>query len=356
MPSRRTLLTSSAAGAALWVASAAAAPGAQAAALTGPQGQGRGRGKGRSRGQGRGVNFNVISDIQGDLKDFAAALADMAETNPDSAGLAVAGDITGRGYDFEYAAVRQVVDRAASVPAAQAWAIGNHEFYVPKYSSPGKLSEQTWPNGTTEDSLFRSFYTFAGRNKVYSEHSFGGVPVLCIGTEKYMKYHDPKLTDDVWMSDAQFAWLEDRLAYWTRRRQPVMVVSHHPLPNTVSGTHQKPYLRNYLQADRLLQVFGRYKDLFFFTGHTHWDLNLSDWYVNRVVPGTANLDGFHVINTGAIETGWKTTGCNGETTVPGPFNQGLQVEVEKGWVTIKARDFSKKEWIRQARVPLSTTR
>ncbi|WTC92074.1 metallophosphoesterase [Streptomyces griseus] len=83
----------------------------------------------------------------------------------DGAGLGVAGDITRRGYDVEYAEVRRTLDRHRH-PSNRAWAIGNHEFYVPKYSDPDTLAQDTWPNGTTEGSLFRSFYNFAGRNKV----------------------------------------------------------------------------------------------------------------------------------------------------------------------------------------------
>ncbi|OYN92979.1 phosphohydrolase [Enemella evansiae] len=338
MPSRRVVLTSSAAAAAAWAASAAA----PAFAADPPA------------GRARGVSFNVISDIQGDTADFATALQDMARTNPASAGLAVVGDITSRGYDFEYAAVRQVVDRGP-VPSTIAWAIGNHEFYVPKYRSPDQLAQDTWPNGTTEESLFRSFYAFTGRDKVYAEHSFGGVPVLVLGTERYLRYHDTTKWDEVWISDTQFAWLEERLAHWARRRQPVMVCSHHVLPNTVSGTRNKLYLNDYLDADRLLGILGRYPDVFLFTGHTHWDLALSDWYVRRVVEGADNLSGFHVVNTGAIETGWRDNGTGGETAVSGPFAQGLQVEVNQRWVTVRARDFINRRWIREVRIPLSTT-
>ena len=55
-------------------------------------------------------SFNVISDVQGDLGDFGRALDDMSSTNPRSTGLVVNGDITPRGYDFEYAAVRKTLD------------------------------------------------------------------------------------------------------------------------------------------------------------------------------------------------------------------------------------------------------
>ncbi|MFB7223833.1 metallophosphoesterase family protein [Streptomyces sp. NPDC056227] len=263
-------------------------------------------------------------------------------------------DPLGLGYDFEYAAVRQTLDKHPH-PKNVAWAIGNHEFYVPKYSDPNTLAQATWPNGTTEDSLFRSFYNFAERGKVYSETSFGGVPVLSLGTERYSHYHDAKLWDEVWISDEQFAWLEDRLAYWARRRRPVMVLTHHPLPNTVSGTHNKLYLNDYLQPDRLLSILGRYKDVFLFSGHTHWDLNLSDWVVRRVVPGTGNLEGFTVVNTAAVQVGWMDDGKGGEVSLGGTFNQGLQVEVGPRAVVIKARDFTTGTWLKQLTVPLHTS-
>ncbi|MFF1353274.1 metallophosphoesterase family protein [Streptomyces sp. NPDC058297] len=321
------------------------APAAAAAPTAAPAAQGH--------GDGGTVRFNIISDIQGDLTDFGKALDDLHSVNPHSAGLGIAGDITPRGYDFEYAAVRQTLDKHPH-PKSVAWAIGNHEFYVPKYSDPNTLAQATWPNGTTEDSLFRSFYNFAERGKVYSETSFGGVPVLSLGTERYSHYHDAKLWDEVWISDEQFAWLEDRLAYWARRRRPVMVLTHHPLPNTVSGTHNKLYLSDYLQPDRLLSILGRYKDVFLFSGHTHWDLNLSDWVVRRVVPGTGNLEGFTVVNTAAVQVGWMDDGKGGEVSLGGAFNQGLQVEVGPRSVVIKARDFTTGTWLKQLTVPLHT--
>ncbi|MEV0056766.1 DUF4073 domain-containing protein [Saccharopolyspora shandongensis] len=300
---------------------------------------------------GNKVRFNIISDIQGDLGDFGKALDDLALINPDSAGLGIAGDITPRGYDFEYAAVQSTLDKHAH-PKEVAWAIGNHEFYVPKWRDPDTLAQETWPNGTTEDSLFRSFFNFAGRNTIFAEHSFGGIPVLSIGTERYSHYHDPKLWDEVWISDDQFTWLEQRLDHWAQWRKPVMVLTHHPLPNTVSGTHNKLYLNDYLQSDRLLGILGRHRDVFLFSGHTHWNLELSDWVVRRVVPGTANLEGFTVVNTGAIQVGWQDDGKGGEVSLGGAFNQGLQVEVDARNVVIKARDFTTGTWLKQITIPL----
>ncbi|SIH11384.1 Calcineurin-like phosphoesterase [Mycobacteroides abscessus subsp. abscessus] len=346
MVNRRTLITTAGVGA------LGASLGLAAPASAKPGGNDKGRGRGRGRDKGQVTTFNVISDIQGDLGDFGVALDDMAKINPGSSGLAIAGDITPRGYDFEYANVRKRMDKHTS-PGTVAWAIGNHEFYVPKYKDPNTLSQDTWPNDVVEDSLFKSFYNFAGRNSIYEEFSFGGIPVLAIGTERYMRYHDEKLWDEVWMSDKQFSWLEDRLDYWNRRNKPIMIITHHPLPNTVSGTRNKLYLSNYLQSDRLLDLLGPYKNVFLFSGHTHWDLELSDWYTRRVVPSSGNLSGFNVFNTGAIETGYTDNGTGGEKSVPGGFNQGLQVEVSDDSVTVRARDFKRKAWMKEITVPLA---
>lgn len=295
--------------------------------------------------------FNVISDIQGDLADFGRALTDMASTNPGSTGLVVNGDITPRGYDFEYQAVAKTLNEHPHAEKVH-WGIGNHEFYVPKYKDPGTLNQAGWPNGTTEQSLFDSFYRFTGRNKVYTEISLGTVPGLILGTEKYMKYHDATKWDEVWLSEEQLAWLAERLAYWSAQRKPVMVFSHHPLPDTVSGTRNKLYLNDYLQADRLLRILGPYPNVFLFSSHTHWALSLADWEVRRTVPGSNNLPGFQVINTGAIETLYTDNGTGGETALDGRENTGLQIAVHADQVIVSARDFRRKQWLKEARIPL----
>ncbi|MFJ4653150.1 DUF4073 domain-containing protein [Nocardia sp. NPDC088792] len=297
------------------------------------------------------VRFNVISDIQGDLGDLKSAFADMADINPGSAGLAIAGDITPRGFDSEYASVAKVFANNSHADTV-AWAIGNHEFYVPKWKDENTLAQDTWPNGVTEDSLFRSFYNFAGRNTIYAETLFGGIPVLSIGTERYQHYYDKNLWDEVWISEAQFNWLADRLSYWSGRRKPIMVISHHPLPDSVSGSNTNRYNKDYTQIDRLLGLLGKYPDLFFFSGHTHWDLGLPDWIATKVVPGAGNAKGFTTINTGCIQTGYTTDGHGDEQEVGPQVNQGLQIEVSDSAVTIKARDFAARRWLQSKTVPL----
>lgn len=340
--SRRSALT----------ASVAALAGAGAATIAATPANASSQSGGRPGISGPALStFNVISDIQGDLGDFGRALDDMAETNRASTGLVVNGDITPRGYDFEYQAVTKTLSEHPHAKKVH-WGIGNHEFYVPKYRDPNTLNQAGWPNGTTEQSLFDSFYTFAGRNEVYTEISLGGVPGLILGTEKYMKYHDATKWDEVWMSEAQLSWLSDRLKFWSRPGKPVMVFSHHPLPDTVSGTRNKLYLNDYLQAERLLSILGPYPNVILFSSHTHWALTLADWEVRRTVPGANNLPGFQVVNTGAIQTLYVDNGSGGESALDGKENTGLQVSVYWDQVIISARDFRRKQWLKEVRIPL----
>ncbi|MFT2016410.1 DUF4073 domain-containing protein [Streptomyces sp. 796.1] len=308
-----------------------------------------------SKDRHRAVTFDVVSDVQGDTADLGRALDQMKGLPGKSSALVVNGDITNRGYPQEYAEVRKTID-AHPHPKQTYFTIGNHEFYVPKYCNPNKLCQSTWPNGTKESELFQNFYDFTGLDKVYYERVVDGVPMLMLGTEKYMKYHDATKWDEVWFSDAQLAWLDQRLAHWQRKGKPVMVFSHHVLPDTVSGTRNKMYGGDYLQADRVLGILGKYKDAVLFTSHTHWSLGLSDWAVRKVVPGTGNLEGFTVVNTGAVQTSFTDDGKGGETAVSGAENTGLRVQVSKGEVVVKARDYLRNQWLKELRIPLHRNR
>ncbi|MGG1663340.1 DUF4073 domain-containing protein [Brevibacillus sp. NRS-1366] len=288
------------------------------------------------------MTFDVISDIQGDLRDFGHVLQDISKDNPKSEALIINGDITPRGYDFEYQAVQDVLDKNPH-PKNVWYSIGNHEFYVPKWKNPQTLAQSTWPNGTTEEELFDNFYQFSGEEKVYHQKEIDGYPFIFLGTEKYMKYHDPKLWDEVYMSDEQLDWLKENLEHYNKKdkNKPIFIFSHHVLPDSVSGSRQNPYLNDYLNVDKLLDILKDYPQVVFFTSHTHWDLNLPDWAGKKKVEG-GDKRGFTVVNTGGIETGWMSKGPDGgEKVAPdgGAFKQGLRLEVHGDDVVIQAYDY-----------------
>lgn len=299
------------------------------------------------------MTCHVLSDIQGDLNDFKKTLLDLNEVRPHTDAMVINGDITGRGYAFEYEQVRQVLAQYPH-PEKTYYTIGNHEFYTAKWKDPNTLAQATWPNGVPESQHFQNFYNFTGLDKVYYKREVNGYPFIFLGTEKYMHYHDPKMWDEVWMSNEQINFLKDNLEYYNRlnKNKPIFVFSHHILPDTVSGSRQSPYLADYLQADKLFDIFKDYPQVVLFTSHTHWDLNLPDWAAKKTIKGGDPI-GFTIVNTGAMETGWMSVGPQGGEKVSpdgSSFNQGLYLEVFGNDVVIKARDFKRKQWIKELHI------
>jgi hypothetical protein len=296
------------------------------------------------------LSFNIISDIQGDTGDFDTALKQMNIINPNSKALIINGDITNGGGIGEYDAVRHVIYNNA-VPFTIISSIGNHEFY-----------EAKWNNyKTSEEEMFSRFYEFAGVDKPYYSKVVKGIPFIVLGTEKYMGFYKdlpnvkeqfPKWDgniDHVYMSDEQLDFLRSQLEKYSKQNKPVFVLSHHVLKETISGSRQSPYLNDYMQYDELMSILGNYSNAFFFSGHSHWTLELPDWAVNVKVPG-GDKKGFTAVNTGAIQTGWMSAGPNGgEVVTPdgGSFNQGLQIEVFDDEVVIKGRNFKTNRWMQE---------
>ena len=121
-------------------------------------------------------NFNVISDIQGDLGDFDHVLKDMNKVTPLSRALIMNGDITPTGQQSQYDDVKRVLNK--NKHPENVWStVGNHEFYAGKWTADGKLSQSTWPNGVTEETLFNRYLKFSGQEKVYHK-KLDGYPLL----------------------------------------------------------------------------------------------------------------------------------------------------------------------------------
>lgn len=296
------------------------------------------------------MSFNIISDIQGDTRDFDTALKQMNIINPNSKALIINGDITNGGGIGEYDSVRNVINNNA-VPFSIISSIGNHEFY-----------EAKWNNyKTSEEEMFRRFYEFAGVDKPYYSKVVKGIPFIVLGTEKYMGFYKdmpdvkeqfPKWDgniDHVYMSDEQLDFLRSQLKKYSEQNKPVFVLSHHVLKETISGSRQSPYLNDYMQYDEIISILGDYSNAIFFSGHSHWTLELPDWAVNVKVPG-GDKEGFTAVNTGAIQTGWMSAGPNGgEVVTPegGLFNQGLQIDVFEDEVVIKGRNFRTNSWMQE---------
>ncbi|KAA0024072.1 metallophosphoesterase family protein [Antrihabitans cavernicola] len=274
------------------------------------------------------VRFDVISDIQGDFHDLDAALAWFAERGIGDA-LLVVGDLTPNGHADEYQAL---FDRLAASPHAPAlFAVGNHDYY----------------NHESNDVSIARFLEFTGMPAMYSAHEVGGVTVIRLGTLDGSE----RSGHCVILGDEQLAWLAETLDAQPIGK-PVLVMSHHALPRTVSGSYDDPitqapklYLADYAESDRLLDILGSHPDVMFLSGHTHWSLYRSDWFARRTVGG-GHVNGFACVNTGAVQRGFGPNGAGGEQPLELEENQGLSVVVDGSTIRIQALDFRRGKVIR----------
>ncbi len=278
------------------------------------------------------VRFDVVSDIQGDLDDLAAALEAFAELGRSDA-LLINGDLTQSGQISEY---ESLVERLAATRHPPAlFTIGNHDFY----------------NGEPSDTSIDRFLHYTGMPALYSAHNIRGVRVLRLGTIDGSE----KTGHCVILGDEQLDWLAAELDS-APPDHPVIVMSHHALPHTVSGTYEDPitqapnlYLADYAESDRLLDILGAHPQVLMLSGHTHWSLYRPDWFARRTVPGGHPL-GFAAVNTGAVQRGFGPDGRGGETPLDTRENQGLRIVVHRAGIHIHALDFRRHKEIQSTRV------
>ena len=154
------------------------------------------------------------------------------------------------------------------------------------------------------------------------------------------------------MSEAQVRFLEERLAHWTAKNKQVVIISHYPLGNTVSGSWIPWYSTHHQHNDRLTSILGNYPNAIILTGHTHYPAMLGDWAMQRRT-ADGHPDGFWAVNTLAMHIGWDADGENtatiGEVTT-GDVNRGLTLDSYGDRVVITAHDFATNQQVRQVTI------
>lgn len=265
----------------------------------------------------------VVSDIQGHPADLQQGIGQMAQLAPDANGLLMVGDIVSSGTTAEWDEIDAVMDATAGVrPEQTIAAIGNHERYA---------------SGGFEANRAR-FLEFAQREGVYDEYVLegtgGAVPVIVLGQE----FASPT---DVAMSDAQVAFLEERLAHWTALDRQVVVLTHFPLGETTSGTWAPNYSEHHQMNDRLTSILGNYPNAVVFSGHTHYPAEQGDWAMQRRTDD-GHADGFWSINTMAMHIEWDAVGEDTATrseVTTGDVNRGSVLDVYGDRLVVTAYDF-----------------
>ncbi|MEV8021560.1 DUF4073 domain-containing protein [Streptomyces sp. NPDC086554] len=182
---------------------------------------------------------------------------------------------------------------------------------------------------------------------VYSQTTAGELPLLFIGTTApAVNGTNPPF---VTLGSSQLSWLDSALKSHADKPY-VLIFSHHVLPGSVSGTTgpdaARFYDQDFVDEAVLLTILGAHPNVVFFSGHTHWDLNRSDWAAKKIVEG-GDPKGFAVVNTGFIQTMYGPDGNGGEKPGSGAESQGLRVLLgSDGKLTVESRDFKANKLIR----------
>lgn len=278
--------------------------------------------------RGEPVVVDVISDVQGDLADLERVLDDQAALGL-ADHLVVNGDLVPTGTQAEYDAYTGVL-AAGPLPRRVTQTIGNHETYT----------------GESSEVLTDRFLAETGMPAVYSVQRVKGHPLVHLGTTS-----TPAGGVSATLGQEQLDWFDGVLDRLPANR-PVVVLSHHPLPRTVSGTdwpgsYEQEYAAG--EADRLLEIIGDHPNVLFVTGHTHYDLRRDDWMVRKVVEG-GDPRGFTAVNGGSVQTTWTRTPDGREVTVDRADHSGIRLEISRDRVRVVAHDFRTDEVVQDETV------
>jgi Icc protein len=287
------------------------------------------------------LKFAVISDIhvesskeQSQTK-LKQALGDLNKAVPDSQALVVNGDL-GNGLPEDYAALTKLMN-ALPHPNNVFYTMGNHEYYKSWVDSKGDWSADTFPNGETEKASQARFLRFAGRDKLYTDNWLEGYHFIFLGSEQY-RQSDSANGEDAWLSDAQLAWLEQKLNEKEEPQKPIFIFLHQPLPHTVAGSES---IRGVVQFTRLTDILSKHPQVILFTSHTHWELKSSHTLVK---------DKFTMVNTSSVFEPYDNTDHAYSQDLN--MSEGLTVEVYPNRVIIRGRDFTHAQWIPTAQFSL----
>lgn len=290
------------------------------------------KGKGET---GALLSFAILSDLHinpdlgGPSEHLQQALDDLTsfETNVDC--LVFTGDVADYGREKDYKEIQRNLNRYKLPPIYAN--MGNHDYYnVWMEQATGNFNRDTFPNGKTDAQSREMFMKFFHLDQPYNEAVVNGYTLLMLSQEAYQQ-EKVEVGEGAWYSDRQLGWLKDRLAA-VKNGKPVFVMIHQPLPAIGSdgGSHQL------IRAKEFRSILKPYPNVFVFSGHNHQDfLNGQNHYVKET---------FHWFQNSSVG---KVMNRKYQTNRPDAA-QGLYLQVFADRVIVRGREFSRKEWIKEA--------
>lgn len=254
------------------------------------------------------LNFTVLSDahIEGNNPDtygfFTKILYDVKNTATENDALVMLGDNTMNGQHIEsvfFYGLESVIAPSENIIVC----MGNHDT-----GNGTGVYEECLPKFIGYNNAFFD----AGISKPYYYKIIDGYYFIVLGA-------DADSVNSMTMSDEQYNWLKDVLTQASADNKPVFVLNHHP----------------YYQVEcnySLEELLNSYNNVFYFYGHTHWDLNEQYTFGQH--------QGFYSVNLPRC-----TERAENEDTPITEYGVGMQVEVYEDEVVLRMRNYYEGEWI-----------
>ncbi|MBO9610303.1 MAG: metallophosphoesterase [Paenibacillaceae bacterium] len=277
------------------------------------------------------LSFMILSDLhvnsafteQSDK--LRKALDDIVAFESKVERLIVTGDLTDAATDGDYKELHSVLS-GYKLPQVAA-NMGNHDYYDIWIDKNGQWNKDAAPNGKSDAASRDKFLSFFGMAKPYSEMEANGYTILLLSQETYVQ-EKPEVGEGAWYSDEQLTWFEERMSRH-RGDKPIFVMIHQPLPpiGQDGSSHQL------IRAKRFRDILRPHANVFVFSGHQHQDfLNGRPHYVKETFHWFHNSSVGKLLNASFQQTRKEAA-------------QGLYVQVYKGKVVLRGREFSNRTWV-----------
>ncbi|MEK5469841.1 metallophosphoesterase [Paenibacillus sp. FSL R7-0210] len=283
------------------------------------------------------LTFQIITDthVTADPEheynqNFGRALEDIAGHTQGSSGIMHIGDITDNGFPEEYEEVQRILElHQASLPQLH-YTLGNHDvglghwesrlaMYTSRMGMPGPYHDH-WISGY--------HFIFLGTEE--------GLPTFCSLSAEQLQWLDRKLGEHAPDKAKSNGQLQKDLEQTHLPDQPVFLFLHQPLKDTVAGSLESQEWYGVTQDQELRTILSRHPQTLLFTGHTHWELEVS----NTMFPGNGQTA--TMFNAASVAYLWT------DADEHKSGSQGYYIEVYADKVLVRGRDFTTGTWIEAA--------
>ncbi|MHC1684369.1 MAG: metallophosphoesterase [Clostridiaceae bacterium] len=288
-------------------------------------------------------SFDVVSDIHTNSNtavNLDRALNDIRNMSPNDKCIVANGDTADLSGTDYYNVVQSTFYNNRSGLPFTFFNLGNHELFD-TYDSNTLSSFSTKFNrflnytkaihSTQYDP--NNYKSSDNRTTPYYEQIVNGNHFIFLSSETL------KDKDKADLSSTQLEWLDNKL--WNIAKyggdQPVFVFLHQSLANTVAGSYSYQGWNGVLQDSQLRFILNKYPNVFFFTGHSHWNLSSAHTMFQDTSTYGSTL-GATMFNDASVTGLWSDSGYM-------DGSQGYHIDVYGSKVVVNGRDFLGRGWI-----------